>query len=217
MGVSIKVDESKSEKKNSMKSTHTRLFREAMADVKPIGFDKKKAMLKSVSDIPHFTLKNRRLAAMAHLKKQVNLGLGLSDHAELVAPEEKLMFKREGTAEYGVKLICSGCVDIEDTLDMHGMTIKKARAELQKFIHYCTRYYFKYVRVIHGKSHQRYVNCNNSQWDDVMATRLTLKSLVNAWLRQLPQVVGFVSCQTRDGGTGAVYVCLSSEREDKYP
>jgi len=35
-----------------------------------------------------------------------------------------------------------------------------------------------------------------------------LKELVNTWLRQHSQVLGFCSCQAKHGGAGAVYVML---------
>jgi len=35
-----------------------------------------------------------------------------------------------------------------------------------------------------------------------------IKSHVNTWLRQHPQVLGFTSCLPRHGGTGALYVVL---------
>ena len=35
-----------------------------------------------------------------------------------------------------------------------------------------------------------------------------VKSHVNTWLRQHPQVLGFTSCLPRHGGTGSVYVML---------
>jgi len=52
------------------------------------------------------------------------------------------------------------------------------------------------VRVVHGKA---------SGASDKPAL---LKSRVNSWLRQHPEVLGFASCQPRHGGTGAVYVLL---------
>jgi len=38
--------------------------------------------------------------------------------------------------------------------------------------------------------------------------RPMIKSHVNTWLRQHPQVLGFTSCLPRHGGTGALYVML---------
>ncbi|HET8706021.1 MAG TPA: Smr/MutS family protein, partial [Pseudomonadales bacterium] len=39
-----------------------------------------------------------------------------------------------------------------------------------------------------------------------------LKSSVNHWLRQLPQVLAFCSAQPKDGGLGAVYVLVKLQR-----
>ena len=52
------------------------------------------------------------------------------------------------------------------------------------------------MRVTHGKAVR------------LDGKRPMIKSHVNTWLRQHPQVLGFTSCQARHGGTGALYVML---------
>lgn len=41
-----------------------------------------------------------------------------------------------------------------------------------------------------------------------------IKSHVNTWLRQHPQVLGFSSCLAKHGGTGAVYIILKRTMMD---
>jgi DNA-nicking Smr family endonuclease len=40
-----------------------------------------------------------------------------------------------------------------------------------------------------------------------------LKSYVNDWLRQLPQVLAFCSAQPKDGGSGALYILIKQIKQ----
>ncbi|EXJ09223.1 Smr domain protein [Nitrincola nitratireducens] len=42
-----------------------------------------------------------------------------------------------------------------------------------------------------------------------------IKSCVNDWLQQIPQVLAFTSAQPKDGGTGAVYVLLKRNKDKR--
>ena len=78
----------------------------------------------------------------------------------------------------------------------HGMTVEKARETLWAFFAEAARMEVRCVRVTHGKA---------ARTD---GKRPMIKSHVNTWLRQHPQVLGFTSCLAKHGGTGAVYVLL---------
>ncbi|MDL2424703.1 Smr/MutS family protein, partial [Pseudomonas sp. BAgro211] len=79
---------------------------------------------------------------------------------------------------------------------LHGMKIETARETLWDFIAEATRFEIRCVRVTHGKAAR------------VDGRSPMVKSHVNTWLRQHPQVLGFASCLPRHGGTGAIYVML---------
>ncbi|MOA10942.1 putative DNA endonuclease SmrA [compost metagenome] len=76
------------------------------------------------------------------------------------------------------------------------MNVEKARATLWEFLAEAARFEVRCVRVTHGKA---------ARTD---GRRPMVKSHVNTWLRQHPQVLGFTSCVAKHGGTGAVYVLL---------
>ena len=76
------------------------------------------------------------------------------------------------------------------------MTVEKAREQLWDFIAEAIRLEVRCVRVTHGKAAR------------LDGKRPLIKSHVNTWLRQHPQVLGFTSCLPRHGGTGALYVVL---------
>ena len=59
------------------------------------------------------------------------------------------------------------------------------------------------IKIVHGKGLQ------NGQ--------PLIKTCVNGWLRQIPQVLAFVSALPRDGGTGAAYVLLKKTAPPRNP
>jgi hypothetical protein len=97
----------------------------------------------------------------------------------LVGPENKI---RAVAEEFGI--------------DLHGMTVEKARETLWEFLGEAVRLEVRCVRVTHGKAVR------------LDGKRPMIKSHVNTWLRQHSQVLGFCSCQAKHGGAGAVYVML---------
>lgn len=76
------------------------------------------------------------------------------------------------------------------------MSVEKARQTLWDFLAEATRLEIRCVRVTHGKAARK------------DGRSPLVKSHVNTWLRQHPQVLGFTSCLPRHGGTGSVYVML---------
>mgnify|MGYP000129386793 CR=1 FL=1 len=87
----------------------------------------------------------------------------------------------------------------QEGIDLHGQSVEEARGELFSFIQDCRARRFRCVVVVHGKS-----------WTQGSG-RAELKSFVNIWLRQMPEVIAFHSCRPADGGTGAVYVLLKTK------
>lgn len=122
---------------------------------------------------------------------------GLSDQFVIdVGAEDELMWRRDGVQETQLRKLKLGQIAFEGSLDLHGMTVEKARETLWAFIAEATKLEVRCVRVTHGKAAR------------LDGKRPMIKSHVNTWLRQHPQVLGFASCQARHGGTGAVYVML---------
>ncbi|WP_251961923.1 Smr/MutS family protein [Pseudomonas sp. Marseille-Q5299] len=122
---------------------------------------------------------------------------GLSDQFVIdVGAEDELMWRRDGVQETQLRKLKLGQIAFEGSLDLHGMTVEKARETLWAFIAEANKLEVRCVRVTHGKAAR------------LDGKRPMIKSHVNTWLRQHPQVLGFASCQARHGGTGAVYVML---------
>lgn len=122
---------------------------------------------------------------------------GLSDQYVLdVQPEEFLLWGRDGVQDSQLRRLKAGQIAFEGSIDLHGMTVEKARSELWAFLAEAARLEIRCVRVTHGKSNR------------LDGRRPMLKSHVNTWLRQHVAVLGFSSCQPKHGGAGALYVLL---------
>lgn len=113
---------------------------------------------------------------------------GLSDQFVIdVGAEDELYWARDGVQDAQMRKLKAGQIPFEGSLDLHGMTVEKAREQLWEFIAEATRLEVRCVRVTHGKAAR------------LDGKRPLIKSHVNTWLRQHPQVLGFTSCLPRHG------------------
>jgi DNA-nicking Smr family endonuclease len=117
-----------------------------------------------------------------------------------VSPEEELFFARPGLQQRQLQRLRRGQLTCSATLDLHGMTAATARGEIITFIASCRAQQIRCVHIIHGKGY--------GSGGDIPV----LKNRLNSWLRQHHDVLAFCSAQPRDGGRGALYVLLRSQR-----
>lgn len=142
---------------------------------------------------------HRRAAATA----EDNPDSPISDTAALlhaVGPEEALSHARNGVQQRVMQKLKQGQPAWQAAVDLHGCTVDEARESLLALVRDARRDGLQVVKVVHGKG--------------LMQGQALLKTCVNGWLRQLPDVLAFVSALPRDGGTGAVYVLLKRRREE---
>jgi DNA-nicking Smr family endonuclease len=122
---------------------------------------------------------------------------GLSDQFVIdVGPEDPLYWAANGVQESQMRKLKLGQIGFDGSLDLHGMTVEKARDTLWEFLAEASKLEVRCVRITHGKAVR------------VDGRKPMIKSHVNTWLRQHPQVLGFTSCVAKHGGTGAAYVML---------
>lgn len=119
-----------------------------------------------------------------------------SEIVKLVETEDELIFAAPGVQLKLMKRLKQGHVPWDAGLDLHGFTLDNARTELSGFIRDCSNKGLRCVMVVHGKAYSG------------EGQQPLMKSYVNDWLRQMPQVIAFTSAQPKDGGTGALYVLL---------
>lgn len=168
------------------------LFRAQMRGVRPIQHDR--------ADTGKAKPDRARLNALRQAATQSQQSIkvdGLSDQFVIdVGAEDELLWAANGLQESQVRKLKAGQISFDGSLDLHGMSVEKARDTLWEFLAEATRLEIRCVRVTHGKAAR------------LDGKRPLIKSHVNTWLRQHPQVLGFSSCIAKHGGTGAVYVLL---------
>lgn len=164
------------------------LFRQAVADARPLKQDKRPATPAKLKPIPLQRLRDDR-EVMDSLLSDVY------DSAEIETGEELLYF-RPGVQLSVQRKFRRGHFALESELDLHGRVVAEARELVAAFLREAQLCGHRCVRIIHGKG-------NSS------AGKLpVLKGKVNAWLRQKDEVLGFCSARPHHGGGGAVYVLL---------
>lgn len=129
--------------------------------------------------------------------------LPLSDTVALqqgVAPEAYLTWKRTGVQDRQFDQLKAGKLPWRQAVDLHGCTLEQAREAILQLLDEARQEQITVVKIVHGKGHV------NGQ--------ALLKTAVNGWLRQMPQVLAFCSADARNGGTGAVLVLLRRPRPD---
>lgn len=168
------------------------LFRQATRGVKRITTDRADVGKPRTDKQQVKTLQARATSGQGGVKVD-----GLSDLFVIdVHPEEELAWAANGVQDSQLRKLKTGQIPFEGSIDLHGMTVEKARELLWDFFAEAKRMEVRCVRVTHGKAVRK------------DGRKPILKSHVNTWLRQHPQVLGFTSCIPRHGGTGSVYVLL---------
>jgi DNA-nicking Smr family endonuclease len=179
------TDDSKSERSQ---------FLEAMAGVKRLRQERAR-LTKKAPRPARDSVQYRREAAEKEHERVVD---GLSTAAvEIIESEQELLFASPGVQIRQMQKLRRGHIPWQAGLDLHGYTLDQAREELYRFINDSANGKLRCVLVVHGKA----------SGSDAGSPAL-IKSHVNDWLRQLPQVLAFCSCAPQDGGTGALYVLL---------
>lgn len=167
------------------------LFRQMMADVKPLPADNRvehEAQKPSPKPKPKSRPKYSEAETASEFIER--------DYAAPVDPEETLFFAHSGLQHRLQQRLKRGDIPVEARLDLHGQTIAEAGDTLAQFLRAAQENGCRCVLVVHGKGQR------SQQGKPV------LKTQVNHWLRQHDAVLGFSSAQTRHGGAGALYVLL---------
>ncbi|MCU7851359.1 MAG: Smr/MutS family protein [Candidatus Thiodiazotropha sp. (ex Monitilora ramsayi)] len=178
--------------KEKDKSGDDRLFRETFRDVSP---------LEERRSEPY----RRRLPP-----RPLNLPVGDEDETESdlyseqeIETGEELYFARPGIQQRVMHDLRRGYLEIGAELDLHGLTVRYAREDLNRFLAACNQRGIRCARIIHGKGY-------GSE-----GRQPVLKQKLNLWLRQREEVLAFTSAPRHDGGTGAAYVLLRNPNKSK--
>ncbi len=176
-------------------------FLREMADVQPLEKEQRVRLSRNA---------NRDVAAdvrrRAAVTEQGRDGNPLVDEGvKPLDPWYVLEFKRPGIQNGVYRKLKQGRYDAEARLDLHRMSVARAREEIFSFVNECHALGLRSILIVHGKG-ERSPNA---------AAIGVLKGFVNHWLRELAPVQAFHSAQPAQGGTGAVYVLLAKSAEKK--
>jgi DNA-nicking Smr family endonuclease len=167
-----------------------RLFREAVRGVRPLRQHRPAPSAPRISPRARFARADRA----AVLKESLD---GDGTDPEL-ASGEALVFRRPQVQPAVLRRLRRGEYRVQREIDLHGLTVAQAKAALRAFLSAAVVQQVRCVRIIHGKG------LRSGHRGPV------LKTAVNGLLRRTGAVLAYVSARQVDGGTGAVYVLLSS-------
>jgi DNA-nicking Smr family endonuclease len=175
--------------KSDKKKPDDDLFRQAMADVRPL---RPKNRIDPVPRRPAANARQQELDDLQVLRELLSHG-GLEEHET----GEELLYLKPGYQPRLLRRLRRGHYSVADTVDLHHMDVATARQVLLDFISHSLSRHYSCVRVIHGKG---------------LRSRgmPRLKLLTGGILRKHPRVIAFASCRPVDGGTGATDVLLSA-------
>jgi DNA-nicking Smr family endonuclease len=173
----------------------TQLFREAVRDVKPLGSPAQPAeQPSSRRRRPRPAARFSRADRLAVLEESLRDDVVDPD----VASGEELVFHRAGIQAAVLRKLRRGDYRVQGEIDLHGLNVSEAKQALREFLAQALLLRWRCVRIIHGKG------LRSGHRGPV------LKGMVGAMLRKIGPVLAYVSARQVDGGTGAVYVLLSS-------
>ena len=181
--------QSVSSKDDSPDDDEGHVFRKAMNGARPLDADIRAPDYKPK---PTPRARFRRDDERAVLKESLEADI---DEIETGAGEA-LRFQRAFVGKRTMRKLSRGNFSVQAEVDLHGMTVPEAKAQLRDFVNDSVYRGFTCVRVVHGKG----LGSGNSG--------PVLKGKVNNWLRRWNEVLAFVSTRQVHGGTGAVYVLL---------
>ncbi|MHA7881462.1 MAG: DNA endonuclease SmrA [Saccharospirillum sp.] len=167
------------------------LFRQEMKGVRRIRA--KPRMTEHKPAVPEPALLHRR--QMAVQVKEADANHLTEEIIDLVHPLDILDYRTDGVSHGVFRKLKRGQYPIDARLDLHRKSMQEARDEVFGFVADCLRYDVRSAMILHGKGERG-------------EPKAFLKSCVNTWLKQIPDVLAFHSAQKHHGGVGALYVLL---------
>lgn len=167
-------------------------------DVTPIKIEKRIVIDKRSEDAK--TLALRRDRAQSAVEQMDDPLAG--EPVEMVEPLAELSFRRTGVQHGVFRNLRLGKYPLDARLDLHKMTVERARQEVYQFIKDCMQNDVRTALITHGKGETR-------------EQPALLKSCVAFWLPQIEDVLAFHSAQRPHGGVGATYVLLRKSEKKK--
>ena len=166
------------------------LFRQAVADAKPLPHHGK--ALRNKDAPPPYPVQSH---LDEHEALRESLAAGWTEEDWLDSGDEP-NFLRPGLSRQLLRKLRSGTWVIQSQLDLHGLNRHEARDALADFLARSVKRGVRCVRVIHGKG----LGSRNRE--------PVLKTKVKHWLTQRDVVLAYCQARPVDGGSGALVVLL---------
>ena len=174
-------------------------FEDFMSDVKPL----------KESDQVHFNQPHKSTLAQTLRRQSLNdssieeFNYLITENASPVAPDDMLEYKQPGIQDGVYKKLRLGKYDIDKSVTIQQLPFEKAR---QLTFDTIIKSYNQGSRVLLIK---------HGMGVESKPFPAFIKSYLNHWLQQLPEVIAFHSAQKRHGGLTSVYVLLKKNRQEK--
>ncbi|MBE0614046.1 MAG: Smr/MutS family protein [Burkholderiales bacterium] len=178
--------------KAPVETTDQDLFRQAVADARPLPDPNK--VLRRQEPPPPFPVQSY-LDEHAALRESLEANWTAQDWLDI---GDEPNYLRPGLSRQVLRKLRSGNWVIQDQLDLHGLDRHEAREALAGFLTGCTKRGVRCVRVIHGKG----LGSKNRE--------PVLKAKVKHWLTQRAEVLAYCQARPVDGGSGALVVLLTA-------
>lgn len=173
-------------------------FQQEMKGVKPLKVTKRVDSQKPAVPEPS-VIHRRQMAVKLEKPSQNHLTEEIID---LVHPLDVLEYRTDGVSIGVFRNLKRGQYAIDARLDLHRKKMHQAREEVFQFIRDCRKYDIRCAIILHGKG-------------ELSEPKAFLKSCVNTWLKQIPEVMAFHSAQKHQGGVGALYVLIKKSDRTK--
>lgn len=167
------------------------LFKDAMQGIAPLSQDRATPYRKQISPHPR---------PQADESDELESGVDIAIATDIQAGD-LLQFARPGVQDRLLKDLRRGRIAVGMELDLHGLTIRLAKDQLEQCLKECRAEDIRCLHIIHGKGFGS------------TTQQPVLKQQLNLWLQQKKSVLAFCSATQRDGGTGAVYVLLRNPKK----
>jgi DNA-nicking Smr family endonuclease len=170
-------------------------FRAGMEGVEPLGWSETPVKLPPPFEIPVWA--EDESEALSALRAFV-AGRGEMDPFALGEGVEGASSAR---ARRLLPRLKNGEFSVQDHLDLHGLDLDDAKEALERFLKRAQHTSLSCVRIVHGRG-------KHSPTEPHAMKRAVTRWLSSRKLRRT--VIAFASARWKDGGSGAVYVLLSS-------
>jgi len=176
------------------------LFAEEMAGVTPLGREARVRLVKE-----RLSEEQQRERRQAAEREELAVNPLIDEGVAPLDAWHVLEFKRPGIQNGVYRKLRLGRYQVDARLDLHRLLVKQAKEEVFSFIAEAERLGLRTVLIVHGKGQSK------AQGEQTAV----LKGYVNHWLKELDAVQAFHSAQPQHGGTGAIYVLLRKNAEQK--